>query len=135
MISVSQLAGNRPVVLLVDDDPVNLALISAALEDKGFEVAQAGSGNEALDKLRGGRWSPDMIVLDAIMPGLDGFQTCEALRQMTGIANLPVLMLTGLDDDGPACRRWRTSPASTGGTGRTLRCGAACRCPPRHAGC
>jgi len=107
MISVSQMTGSRPVVLLVDDDPVNLALISAALEDKGFEVAQAGSGSEALDKLRGGRWSPDMIVLDAIMPGIDGFDTCQAMRQMTGIANLPVLMLTGLDDDASIDRAYR----------------------------
>lgn len=88
---------DRPKVLLVDDDEVNLMLVAAALEQHGFEVTQAGGGDEALRILGG--WIPDLVVLDARMPGLDGFETCEELRGMYGLENVPVLMLTGLDDE------------------------------------
>jgi PAS domain S-box-containing protein len=87
----------RPEVLLVDDDEVNLLLTALALRDRGFHIVEAGSGERALELLGG--WTPDLVLLDALMPGLDGFATCRALRRMAGLENLPVLMLTGLDDD------------------------------------
>ncbi|WP_374675371.1 putative bifunctional diguanylate cyclase/phosphodiesterase [Ideonella sp.] len=87
----------RPRVLLVDDDEVNLMLVSAALTQHGFEITEARDGEAALRMLRD--WTPDLIVLDARMPGLDGFETCRELRRMYGYENVPVLMLTGLDDE------------------------------------
>jgi diguanylate cyclase (GGDEF)-like protein len=90
--------------LLVDDDPVNLMLVAAALTHHGFAVTEAGGGEEALRIL--GSWIPDLIVLDARMPGLDGFETCEELRGMYGLEHVPVLMLTGLDDDASVKRAY-----------------------------
>ena len=88
---------HQPGVLLVDDDEVNLLLTALALRERGFTLVEASSGEQALALLRD--WTPDIIVLDALMPGLDGFATCSALRRMPGFENVPVLMLTGLDDD------------------------------------
>ncbi|MEY2919984.1 MAG: hypothetical protein RL261_1289, partial [Pseudomonadota bacterium] len=84
-------------VLLVDDDEVNLLLTGEALRERGFEIIEARSGEEALGRLAD--WSPDVIVLDALMPGLDGFATCRTLRGLPGFEMMPVLMLTGLDDE------------------------------------
>ena len=87
----------QPQVLLVDDDEVNLLLTSVALRERGFDVTELSSGEQALQLLS--KWLPDAVVLDAMMPGLDGFETCRRLRGLPGFESLPVLMLTGLDDD------------------------------------
>jgi predicted signal transduction protein with EAL and GGDEF domain/FixJ family two-component response regulator len=87
----------QPRVLLVDDDEVNLLLTSIALRERGFAITEATSGERAIQILAD--WLPDVVVLDAMMPGLDGFQTCRELRALPGFESLPVLMLTGLDDD------------------------------------
>jgi PAS domain S-box-containing protein len=93
-------------VLLVDDDEVNLLLTALALRERGFRITEVGSGEQALQFLRTS--TPDIVVLDAIMPGgLDGFDTCVALRQMPGLENVPVLMLTGLDDDASITRAYK----------------------------
>ncbi|MEQ1804571.1 MAG: EAL domain-containing protein [Burkholderiaceae bacterium] len=91
-----------PQVLLVDDDEVNLLIIAAALRERGFSISRASSGEEALRRLTD--TVPDVLVLDALMPGLDGFETCRAVRARAGLAALPVLMLTGLDDDASISR-------------------------------
>jgi len=88
---------DTPRVLLVDDDEVNLLLTSIALRERGFLVTEAISGERALRLLT--EFTPDVIVLDALMPGLDGFATCRELRALPGFESMPVLMLTGLDDD------------------------------------
>jgi len=87
----------QPEVLLVDDDEVNLLLTALALRERGFRITEASGGELALKLLR--QRSFDLVVLDAMMPGLDGFDTCRTLRLMPGFENMPVLMLTGLDDD------------------------------------
>ena len=87
----------QPRVLLVDDDEVNLLLTSIALRERGFAITEATSGEGAIQVLAD--WLPDVVVLDAMMPGMDGFQTCRELRGLPGFESLPVLMLTGLDDD------------------------------------
>jgi predicted signal transduction protein with EAL and GGDEF domain/CheY-like chemotaxis protein len=89
--------GNAPAVLLVDDDPTTLLLTGLALRERGFQIVECESGERALEVLS--QRAPDLVVLDALMPGLDGFDTCRALRRMVGLENVPVLMLTGLDDD------------------------------------
>jgi predicted signal transduction protein with EAL and GGDEF domain/DNA-binding NarL/FixJ family response regulator len=93
-----------PRVLLVDDDEVNLLLTTQALRDRGFEVTVASGGESALALLDD--CLPDVVVLDALMPGLDGFQTCRILRGRSGLESLPVLMLTGLDDDASITRAY-----------------------------
>ncbi len=92
-------------VLLVDDDAVNLLLTAVALRERGFEVVEVNDGATALERLDA--VAPDMIVLDALMPGMDGFETCQALRTRGGYAQIPVLMLTGLDDDASIERAYR----------------------------
>ena len=94
----------QPRVLLVDDDEVNLLLTSIALRERGFDITETTGGEQAMRLLT--EWLPDVVVLDAMMPGLDGFETCRQLRQLPGFESLPVLMLTGLDDDASITRAY-----------------------------
>lgn len=94
----------QPKVLLVDDDEVNLLLTSIALRERGFDITEASGGEQAIRMLAD--WLPDVVVLDALMPGLDGFETCRELRHLPGFESLPVLMLTGLDDDASITRAY-----------------------------
>lgn len=94
----------QPRVLLVDDDEVNLLLTSIALRERGFTVTETSSGEQAIQILT--EWLPDVVVLDAIMPGMDGFTTCREMRTLPGYESLPVLMLTGLDDDASITRAY-----------------------------
>jgi predicted signal transduction protein with EAL and GGDEF domain/DNA-binding response OmpR family regulator len=93
-----------PRVLLVDDDEVNLLLTAVALRERGFAIVEATSGRQAIEQLAD--WSPDIIVLDALMPELDGFATCREVRSLPGFESVPVLMLTGLDDDASITRAY-----------------------------
>jgi predicted signal transduction protein with EAL and GGDEF domain/CheY-like chemotaxis protein len=94
-----------PSVLLVDDDEVNLMVTAMALRGRGFVVTQFSTGRAALGYLR--TTIPDIVVLDALMPDLDGFVTCERLRALPALEHVPVLMLTGLDDDDSINRAYR----------------------------
>ena len=118
----------RPQVLLVDDDELTLLLTAQSLRERGFDVFEARSGELALTMLA--HWTPDLVVLDALMPGLDGFATCQALRRLAGFENVPVLMLTGLDDfitPSQACIKPVQTPAGT--CGRLCGLGAAAKVP------
>jgi PAS domain S-box-containing protein len=95
----------QPEVLLVDDDEVNLLLTGLALRERGFRVTEASSGEAAMATLN--HLVPDIVVLDALMPGLDGFDTCRAMRRLPGLENVPILMLTGLDDDASITRAYQ----------------------------
>jgi len=94
----------QPKVLLVDDDEANLMLTAVALRERGFDITEASGGEQAIRMLAD--WLPDVVVLDALMPGLDGFETCRELRHLPGFESLPVLMLTGLDDDASITRAY-----------------------------
>ncbi len=86
----------RDIVLLVDDSPEALGFLTDALEQSGFSVLIATSGQAALsivDKI-----SPDLILLDAVMPGMDGFETCRRLKADAVIAQVPVIFMTGLSE-------------------------------------
>lgn len=96
---------DKPRVLLVDDDEVTLLLTAAALRERGFMITEVSSGSAALLLLK--EWIPDIIVLDALMPEPDGFQTCAQLRAMPGLESTPVLMLTGLDDEASINRAYQ----------------------------
>jgi two-component system cell cycle response regulator len=83
-------------VLVVDDVPVNRRLLEAKLAAEFFEVALAASGPEAL--ALAARWSPDVVLLDVMMPEMDGFETCRALKSNPATAHIPVVMVTALID-------------------------------------
>lgn len=84
------------VALIVDDVPENLALLSDALSDAGYTVLVATDGLSALDRLE--RVVPDIILLDAVMPGIDGFETCRRIKQMDAVRHVPVMFMTGLTE-------------------------------------
>lgn len=86
----------RPLVLVVDDDPTMRYLARATLEQEGCAVEDAAGGAAALSLLSG--IQPDLILLDVIMPEIDGFTFCEKLRAMPDMQRIPVLMMTGLED-------------------------------------
>jgi PAS domain S-box-containing protein len=83
--------------LIVDDDPAMRLLIRQTLERVGFACEEAENGNQALQRFTAAQ--PDIVLLDVMMPELDGYETCARLRAMPGGATVPVVMLTGLDDD------------------------------------
>jgi CheY-like chemotaxis protein len=85
-----------PVVLLVDDDETSRFLHRQALEPAGFEIVEAEDGAAALEAFA--ITMPDIVVLDVVMPEMDGFAVCRAIRAMPAGRNTPILMATGLDD-------------------------------------
>jgi predicted signal transduction protein with EAL and GGDEF domain len=90
-------AADEGTVLLVDDDPIVRMLTAAGLAERGWRVIEADGGARALQLFEQER--PNVVALDAVMPELDGFDTCERLRCLPGGAHVPVVMLTGLDDE------------------------------------
>jgi DNA-binding response OmpR family regulator/DNA-binding CsgD family transcriptional regulator len=89
-------AGNRGVVLIVDDTPDNLALLSSTLQAADYAVLVALSGEAALKCLA--RVTPDVVLMDAMMPGMDGFETCRQLKLDSRHAHLPVIFMTALTE-------------------------------------
>jgi CheY-like chemotaxis protein/DNA-binding CsgD family transcriptional regulator len=81
------------VVLIVDDAPENLAALHDTLDESGYTVLAATSGVAALDQAS--RELPDVILLDAAMPDMDGFETCRRLRAQQATRNIPVIFMTG----------------------------------------
>jgi len=86
-----------PLVLVVDDLPQNVRLLEAVLSPKGFRVATASSGDEALSVLA--REDPDLVLLDILMPGMDGYEVCRLIRQDPKTAFLPVIMITASGEE------------------------------------
>lgn len=84
------------VVLIVDDVPENLAVLSDLLGEAGYVVLVATDGERAIDTAR--RVNPDVILLDAVMPGLDGFETCRRLKGDETTRDIPVVFMTGLTE-------------------------------------
>lgn len=93
---VPEAANARDIVLLVDDSPEALGFLTEALEQSGFSVLIATSGNAALNIAD--RITPDIILLDAVMPGMDGFDTCTRLKANASVAQVPVVFMTGLTE-------------------------------------
>lgn len=84
------------IALIVDDVPENLSLLSDALSEAGYTVLVATDGLSALERLQ--RVVPDIILLDAVMPGIDGFETCRRIKQMAEVRHVPVMFMTGLTE-------------------------------------
>ncbi len=81
-------------ILVVEDDPEMVELLVFTLRKEGFLIGTAGDGIEALHKARSLR--PDLIVLDLLLPELDGFAVCETLRRNSVTASIPVIMVSAL---------------------------------------
>jgi diguanylate cyclase (GGDEF)-like protein/PAS domain S-box-containing protein len=88
--------GEQKRILIVDDDPLLRGLCSFALEPAGHELVQAGGGEQAVELFAAAR--TDLVILDVQMRGIDGYETCRRIRALPGGDNIPVIMLTGLDD-------------------------------------
>ena len=83
----------QDVILIVDDTPTNLAVISETLTDAGFYVAIARSAERALEQIK--LELPDLILLDGEMPDLSGFEVCQRLKEIPEVAEIPVLFVAG----------------------------------------
>jgi CheY-like chemotaxis protein len=86
-----------PKVLVVDDVVDNVELLAGALEDLGYEVLKAFSGIEALNIA--GSSKPDVIMLDIMMPGIDGIEVCRRLKSNPKLKSIPVIMVSALGED------------------------------------
>ena len=87
---------DQGIVLIVDDTPDNLAVLSDALDLAGYMVLVAMDGTSALERMH--RRRPDVVLLDAMMPGIDGFETCRRIKAQDELADIPVLFMTALSD-------------------------------------
>lgn len=83
-------------IFLVDDEPANLKVLSEALSGQGYTLAVATSGQRVLDQVA--RRQPDLILLDVLMPGMDGFEVCRRLKAHPVTADVPIMFMTFLDD-------------------------------------
>ncbi|MDT8304466.1 MAG: response regulator [Anaerolineae bacterium] len=83
-------------VLVVDDEPMARTLLRLMLVRAGFEVSEAEDGYDALEKIEAEL--PDLVILDVMMPGMDGFSVCRAVRESARTAQLPVIMLSAKTD-------------------------------------
>lgn len=87
---------NRDIVLIVDDTPTNLQMLSTALDQAGYTALVALDGFMALEQLK--LITPGAILLDAVMPGIDGFDLCRRLQTDPRLKDIPVIFMTALDD-------------------------------------
>lgn len=83
-------------VLVVDDEPQARSMMRLILVRAGFDVVEAKDGYQALDEVE--RRLPDLMILDIMMPGIDGFYVCEQLRADEKTANLPIIVLSAMTD-------------------------------------
>src|SRR5215207_10166777 len=83
-------------ILIVDDEPAGLHTLESILDGQGYRIEMAGNGVDALEKAR--ELLPDVILLDVMMPGMDGFEVCRRIRGDSFLAEIPIILLTALDD-------------------------------------
>lgn len=84
------------LVLIVDDEYIGRETLQAVLEGEGYELEMAENGLEAIEKAK--KLLPDVILLDVMMPGMTGFEVCQRIRNDPEIAEIPIIILTALDD-------------------------------------
>ncbi|MBL1176494.1 MAG: hybrid sensor histidine kinase/response regulator [Pantanalinema sp. GBBB05] len=90
------------VVLVVDDNPTNLEVLSNALSHFGYETAVAVDGESAIEQIN--YYPPDLILLDVMMPGIDGFETCQRLKANPATQDIPIIFMTALSDSSDKVR-------------------------------
>ena len=86
----------QPIILIVDDNPTNLKLLSRAIADSGWEILVATDGESAIEQAEYAK--PDLILLDIMMPGIDGFETCSQLKQNLATHEIPIVFMTALSE-------------------------------------
>jgi DNA-binding response OmpR family regulator/DNA-binding CsgD family transcriptional regulator len=89
-------SARRDTILVVDDTPETLGLLTDTLDHAGFTVLIATDGQSALELLD--QITPDLVLMDAVMPGMSGFESCRRMKQEKMLSNLPVIFLTGLSE-------------------------------------
>ncbi len=89
-----------PRILIVDDVPVNIAMVQALLKSEGYELVSAESGAEALQSVE--EQIPDLILLDIQMPDMDGYEVCKRLREEPETEGIPVIMFTATEHESEA---------------------------------
>lgn len=92
------IADEQPRILLVDDNPINLKVLTAAIRGNGFMTLVANDGASALEQIQ--YLQPHLILLDVMMPGLDGFETCRQLKANPKTQDIPIIFMTALSDTG-----------------------------------
>lgn len=95
---VDQPSGNKPPLLLVEDEPDTASLVKLIMEGKGYEVLHAANGSEALDKIAL-MPPPSLVLLDIQLPDVDGITILETIRATPDWQNVPVIMLTAVSDE------------------------------------
>src|SRR5271163_2361938 len=93
-------AGQKKTLLVVDDAPANIQVVQSILKDE-YKIRVATSGEKALELVKT-QPHPDLILLDVVMPGLDGYQVCEQLKAAPETRDIPIIFLTGrteIDDE------------------------------------
>ncbi len=96
LLPTNMLSSNHPFILIVDDNPTNLSVLSQALKTAGYKVRMAVDGEDALAQVELTR--PELILLDIQMPNMDGFETCRRLQANPATEGIPVIFMTALAD-------------------------------------
>ncbi|MBV6626841.1 MAG: response regulator [Rivularia sp. (in: Bacteria)] len=86
----------QPIILIVDDNPTNLKVLSGAIADSGWEILVATDGESAIEQAEYAK--PDLILLDVMMPGIDGFETCNQFKHNPATHEIPIIFMTALSD-------------------------------------
>ena len=90
--------GHKPVILTVDDDVNNLSVVRDCLVECNYTILVAEDGESAIQRADYAR--PDLILLDVMMPGIDGYETCRRLKLLEGTKDIPVIFMTALAETG-----------------------------------
>ena len=85
-----------PLIMIVDDDRSMRLLLNMAMEEEGYRVAEAKNGEQCLAEYA--HYQPNLILLDAMMPDINGFTCCQKIRSLPGGDRIPIVMITALDD-------------------------------------
>lgn len=96
-VNTPEIGSSGPTVLVVDDEDDLLSLLEYNLEEKGYEVLLARDGVEAIEKTRA--HEPDLVILDVMMPKMDGIEVCERLRKDAHLRTIPIMMLTARTEE------------------------------------
>lgn len=92
----------QPRIVVADDDPIVVRFLTSVFQSEGFEVQGAEDGERALQMIRENR--PDIVILDLVMPFMDGFEVCRQVRQSAETSHLPVIILSMRDKEQDALR-------------------------------
>lgn len=87
---------DRKKILIVDDESINLGMLAGAFDTEDYELIFSQDGTDALNKAQSE--NPDLVLLDVVMPGIDGFETCHQLKAHRGTMDIPVIFMTALHD-------------------------------------